>query len=145
MDYKAPKFLSALKHFLTSCMTQDNVVLPVELDRFDVYSWLYIESPSSMVTGHSNVWQKIHARSKVTANGHKAKSPARFDMAFVWDEGHQGYFFSGRGSKYLHQEKLTVPFITIDHYRLLYITICDLCCNKCNNSIMASIALPPYL
>ena len=25
------------------------------------------------------------------------------------------------------------------------ITICDLCCNKCNNSIMASIALPPYL
>ena len=46
---------------------------------------------------------------------------------------------------WLHQEKPTVPFITIDHYRLLYITICDLCCNKCNNSIMASIALPPYL
>ena len=45
----------------------------------------------------------------------------------------------------VHQEKPTVPFITIDHYRLLYITICDLCCNKCNNSIMASIALPPYL
>ena len=33
----------------------------------------------------------------------------------------------------------------IYHYRSLYITICDLCCNKCNNSIMASIALPPYL
>ena len=33
----------------------------------------------------------------------------------------------------------------IYHYRLLYTTICDLCCIKCNNSIMASIALPPYL
>ena len=30
----------------------------------------------------------------------------------------------------------------IYHYRLLYTTICDLCCNKCTNSIMASIALP---
>ena len=67
MDYKAPEFLSALKHFLTSHTTQDNVVLPVESDHFDVYSQLYIESPPSMVTGHSSVWKKIHARLKVTA------------------------------------------------------------------------------
>ena len=101
VDYKAPEFLSVLKHFLTSRMTQDSVILPVESDHFDVYSQLYIESSPSMVTGHSSVWQKIHARLKVAANGRKAKSPARFDMVFVWDEGHQGSFFSGRDSKYL--------------------------------------------
>ena len=33
----------------------------------------------------------------------------------------------------------------IYHYRSLYTTICDLCCNTCDNSIMASITLPPYL
>jgi len=42
-----------------------------------------------MVTGHGPGWQKIHAKLKVAAHGHKAESPTRFDTAFVWDEGHQ--------------------------------------------------------
>ncbi|KIM62572.1 hypothetical protein SCLCIDRAFT_72925, partial [Scleroderma citrinum Foug A] len=36
----------------------------------------------------------ISARPKVAARGCKASSPARFDMAFVWDKGHQQSFFS---------------------------------------------------
>jgi len=99
-DYKAANFLSTLKHFLTSRATRDNIVLPVELDQIDVFSQLYVESAPSMVKGHSSVWQKICARPKVTAHGHKAKSPARFDTAFVWDKGCQQSFLAGPDGKY---------------------------------------------
>ena len=54
-----------------------------------------------MVTGHGSVWQKISARPKVAAHGRKASSPTKFDMVFVWDEGHQQSFFSARDGKYL--------------------------------------------
>ena len=87
-NYKAPNFLAALKVFLDSCATRDKVVLPVESDWFEVFNQLYIESGPSIVTRHGRGWQKIHAKPKVTAHGHKVKSPERFDMVFVWDEGH---------------------------------------------------------
>ena len=44
-----------------------------------------------------------------------------------------------------HQEKLVMPYITIYYHRPLVITISVLCCNKCTNSIIASMAYPPYL
>ena len=99
-EYKALEFLSALKQFLISRMTHDKVVLPVESDRFDVFSRIYVESGPSVVTGHGSVWHKIRARPKVTGRGHKAESPARFDTAFVWDEGRQQSVFAGPDGKY---------------------------------------------
>ena len=87
-DYQAPRFLSALKDFLSSRATRDKVILPMETDRFDVFNQLYVESSPSMVTGHGSGWQKIRAKPKVAASGRKAESPARFDTTFVWDEGH---------------------------------------------------------
>ena len=45
----------------------------------------------------------------------------------------------------LHQKKPVMPYIAICYNRVLYITISALCCTKCNNSIMASKAYPPYL
>jgi len=88
-DYKAPKFPVALKHFLNSHTTQDEVVIPTESDQFEVFNQLYVANGPSMVTGHGSSWQKIRARPKVATSGCKAESPARFDTAFVWDEGHQ--------------------------------------------------------
>ncbi|KIM60702.1 hypothetical protein SCLCIDRAFT_26392 [Scleroderma citrinum Foug A] len=88
-NYKAPDFLAALKVFLNSRATQDKVVLPVELDRFEVFNQLYVKSGPSVVTRHGHGWQKIHAKPKVAAHGRKVKSPERFDTVFVWDEGHQ--------------------------------------------------------
>ena len=44
-----------------------------------------------------------------------------------------------------HQKKPVMPYIAICYNRVLYITISALCCTKCNNSIMASKAYPPYL
>ncbi|KIM55951.1 hypothetical protein SCLCIDRAFT_29991 [Scleroderma citrinum Foug A] len=114
-DYKAPEFLSVLKHFLTSHTTQANIVLPVELDRFNIFSRLYVESMPSVVTGHGSVWQKISARPKVAARGRKASSPARFDTAFVWDEGHQQSFFSARDAIRIAQVRAI--FKLPDHLR----------------------------
>jgi len=59
------------------------------MDHFDIFNHLYVESRPSVVTGHGPGWQKIHAKLKVAAHGHKAESPTRFDTAFVWGEGHQ--------------------------------------------------------
>jgi len=75
-------------------------VLPVESDQINVFSWLYVESVPSMVTGHGSVWQKIRARPKIAAHGHKAESPARFNMPFVWDKGCQQSFLAGPDGKY---------------------------------------------
>jgi len=99
-EYKALEFLSVLKQFLISHMTHDKVVLPVKSDRFDVFSCIYVKSGPSMVTGHGSVWYKIRARPKVTGHGCKAESPARFNMAFVWDKGHQQSVFAGPDGKY---------------------------------------------
>ena len=88
-DYQVPKFLAALKHFLNSRATRVKVVFPTESDRFEVFNQLYMANGPSMVTGHSSSWHKIRAKPKVAACGRKAESPARFDTAFVWDEGHQ--------------------------------------------------------
>ncbi|KIM61751.1 hypothetical protein SCLCIDRAFT_25557 [Scleroderma citrinum Foug A] len=88
-EYKAPKFLAALKDFFNSCATREKVVLPEELDLFDLFNQLYIKRDPSVVTGHGSSWQKVHAKLKVTACGHKPESPARFDTAFMWDEGLQ--------------------------------------------------------
>jgi len=100
-DYKAPEFLEALKHFLNTRATRDQVVLPMESDRFNVFNQLYLASGPSVVTGHSRSWQKIHAKLKGAAHGCKAESPARFDTVFVWDEGHQSGDFFGPDGEYL--------------------------------------------
>ena len=100
-DYKAPDFLDALQRFLTSRVPRDRLVLPVESDTFDVFNHLYIESRPSVVTGHSSGWRKIRAKPKVAARGRKAESPARFDTAFVWDEGRRPSFFSMADGMYL--------------------------------------------
>ena len=47
--------------------------------------------------------------------------------------------------QFMHQKKPVMPYIAICYNRVLYITISALCCTKCNNSIMASKAYPPYL
>ena len=99
-DYNAPEFLAALEHFLRIHTTHKKVVLPVESDRFDIFSQVYVESGPSMVTGHSSVWKKICAKPKVAACGHKPKSPTKFDTVFVWDEGHQQHGFFGPDGKY---------------------------------------------
>ena len=99
-DYKAPEFLAALKLFLNSCLPRDKVVSPMESDQFDVFNQLYVKIEPSMVTGHDSSWQKIRAKPKVAACGHKARSPTRFDTAFVWDEGHQPRVFWGPDSEY---------------------------------------------
>ena len=72
----------------------------MELDCFDVFSCLYVESQPSMVTGHSSAWLKIRARLKVATCGCKAESPSKFDTVFVWDEGHQQSFFARPDGKY---------------------------------------------
>ena len=99
-DYKASEFLEALKQFLNTHATRQQVVFPVESDQFDVFNQLYVASGPSMVTGHGSSWQRIRARPKVAACGRKAESPARFDTAFVWDEGHQPSDFFGPNGKY---------------------------------------------
>ena len=78
-----------LTDFLQSHATQDKLILPMETDHFDIFNHLYVESRPSVVTGHGPGWQKIRAKPKVAAHGHKAESPTRFDTAFVWGEGHQ--------------------------------------------------------
>ena len=100
-DYKAPNFLAALKLFLNSCATQDEVVFPKESDQFDMFNQLYVASGPSVVTRHDRSWQKICAKPKVAACGHKPKSPARFDTMFVWDEGHQPRGFIRPDGMYL--------------------------------------------
>ncbi|KIM66670.1 hypothetical protein SCLCIDRAFT_1149740 [Scleroderma citrinum Foug A] len=67
----------------------------MESDQFDVFNQLYIKIEPSVVTGHDSSWQKICAKPKVAACGCKARSPARFDTVFVWDEGHQPRVFWG--------------------------------------------------
>ena len=99
-DYKAPKFIEALKHFLTSCAPRGKLVLPTESDTFDVFNHLHVSRGSSVVTGHGLGWQKIRAKPKVAARGRKAESPARFDTVFVWDEGHCPRFFGGHDGMY---------------------------------------------
>ena len=99
-DYKAPEFIEALKHFLTSCAPQDKLVLPAESDMFNVFNHLHVSRGTSVVTRHGPGWQKIHAKPKIAACGRKAESPARFDTVFVWDEGHCLRFFGGHDSMY---------------------------------------------
>ena len=99
-DYKAPKFVEVLKHFLTSHAPQDKLVLPVESDTFNVFNHLHVSRGTSVVTGHGPGWQKICAKLKVAACGRKAESPARFDTVFVWDEGHHPRFFGGHDGMY---------------------------------------------
>jgi len=99
-DYKVSEFLEALKQFLNTRVTRQQVVFPMESDQFDVFNQLYVASRPSVVTGHGSSWQRIHARPKVATCGCKAESPARFDTAFVWDEGHQPSDFFGPNGKY---------------------------------------------
>ena len=99
-DYKAPEFVEALKHFLTSHVPQDKLILPAESDTFDVFNHLHVSRGSSVVTGHGLGWQKIRAKPKVAARGRKAESPARFDTAFVWDKGHRLRFLGGHDGMY---------------------------------------------
>jgi len=77
-DYNTLHFLEALKWFLNSHATRDKVVLPMEMDQFDIYNQLYVASGPSMVTRHDSGWQKICAKAKVAACGHQAETPARF-------------------------------------------------------------------
>ena len=100
-DYKAPNFLAALKLFLNSCATQDEVVFPKESDQFDMFNQLYVASGPSVVTRHDRSWQKICAKPKVTACGRKPESPTRFDTVFVWDKGHQPRGFIRPDGMYL--------------------------------------------
>lgn len=99
-EYKAPEFLAALKHFLDSHMTRNEVVFPKESDQFDIFHQLYVASGPSVVTRHSSSWQKIHAKLKVATSGLKTKSPTRFDTMFVWEEGHQPSDFFGPDGMY---------------------------------------------
>ena len=113
-DYKVPEFLAALKQFLNSCATQDNVVSPVESDQFDVFDHLYVENSASVVAGHGSSWQKICAKPKVAADGCKAETPSKFDTAFVWDEGHQpGDSFGPNGT---YPTSLTLQMCADKHF-----------------------------
>ena len=73
----------------------------MESDTFDVFNHLYIKNRASVVTRHDSSWKKIHAKPKVATHGCKPESPAKFDMAFVWDEGHQAGDSLGPNSMYL--------------------------------------------
>ncbi|KAI5982757.1 hypothetical protein EDC04DRAFT_2874303 [Pisolithus marmoratus] len=75
-DYGAFEFIPMLKCFLALS------------DRFNVYNHMYVETGPSIITGHSQSFQKIRALPYVAARGHKKETPARFDIVFILDEGH---------------------------------------------------------
>ncbi|KAI6026905.1 hypothetical protein BKA83DRAFT_4463011 [Pisolithus microcarpus] len=88
-DYNAQDFVPALKHFLSSHSGRQQVIQPIESDRFDVYNQLYIETGPSSITGRGPCLQKIRASPKVAVRGRKAKIPGHFDTVFVLEEDHQ--------------------------------------------------------
>ena len=139
-DYKAPEFLAVLKQFLNSHATRDNVVSPVESDQFDVFNHLYVENSASVVTGHGSSWQNICAKLKVAADGRKAKTPSKFDTAFVWDEGHQPGDSFGPNGTYLTSS--TPRMCTDKHFSNPYHTsACHLQTSKSSWSLPASTGL----
>ncbi|KAI6027998.1 hypothetical protein BKA83DRAFT_4462563 [Pisolithus microcarpus] len=88
-DYNAQDFVPALKHFLSSRSGRQQVIQPIESDRFDIYNQLYIETGPSSITGCGPCLQKIRASPKVTVRGRKAEIPGHFDTVFVLEEDHQ--------------------------------------------------------
>ncbi|KAI6133423.1 hypothetical protein EDD16DRAFT_1531757 [Pisolithus croceorrhizus] len=56
-----------------------------KLDQFDVNNCLYVTSGPSIIAGHSQSFQKIHALPKIATHGWKAETPARFNSMFAID------------------------------------------------------------
>ncbi|KIN96960.1 hypothetical protein M404DRAFT_161760, partial [Pisolithus tinctorius Marx 270] len=83
--YKAAEFTPTLKQWLSSY----SAVQLTESDRFDIYHNLYIETGPSIITGHQESMQEIHAMPKVIGQGHKPDCSAWFDTTFVLEEGCQ--------------------------------------------------------
>ncbi|KAI6018432.1 hypothetical protein EDC04DRAFT_2576252, partial [Pisolithus marmoratus] len=59
---------------------------PIRFNRFDIYHHMYVETGSSIFTGHGQGFQKIHASPNIVARGHKNETPARFDTMFILEE-----------------------------------------------------------
>ena len=116
------------------------MVSPVESDQFDVFNHLYVENSASVVTGHGSSWQKIRAKPKVTADGRKAETPSKFDMAFVWDEGHQlGNSFGPNGT---YPTSSTLRMCADEHFSDPYRTsACHLQTSKSSQYLPASTGL----
>ncbi|KAI6164096.1 hypothetical protein EDD17DRAFT_1565613 [Pisolithus thermaeus] len=83
--YKVAKIPPHCQVSVNSIESQKWVIQPIRLDQFDVYNYLYVMSGPSVITGHSQSFQKIHALPKIAAHGWKAETPARFDTMFVMD------------------------------------------------------------
>ncbi|KAI6155504.1 hypothetical protein BKA82DRAFT_3967408 [Pisolithus tinctorius] len=88
-EYKAAEFTPALEQWLSSYSGQHRAVQLTESDRFDIYHNLYVETGPSVITGHQESMQKIRAMPKVIGRGRKPDCSARFDTAFVLEEGCQ--------------------------------------------------------
>ncbi|KAI6133567.1 hypothetical protein EV401DRAFT_2053589 [Pisolithus croceorrhizus] len=89
-DYLAFKFLPTLKQFLVSWLGQCRVIQPIRLDRFNVYNHLYIVTSPSIISGHGQSLQKIHASCRIAAHGHKAETPARSDTFYCTNHSLSG-------------------------------------------------------
>ncbi|KAI6038367.1 hypothetical protein EDC04DRAFT_2868476 [Pisolithus marmoratus] len=73
-NYGAFEFIPTLEHFLASCLGHHQVIQPI---------WLH-----SIITGHGQSFQKIHASPNIATHGHKKDIPARFNTMFILDKGH---------------------------------------------------------
>ncbi|KAI6095825.1 hypothetical protein EDD16DRAFT_1491663 [Pisolithus croceorrhizus] len=87
-DYLAFEFLPALEQFLVSQLGQRRVIQPIRSDRFDVYNHLYVVTGPSIISGHGQSLQKIHASRRIAAHGCKAETPARSDTVFFYCTNH---------------------------------------------------------
>ncbi|KAI6094678.1 hypothetical protein EDD16DRAFT_1683229, partial [Pisolithus croceorrhizus] len=87
-DYGAIEFIPALEHFLASCLGGYQMIQPFRFDRFDMYNYMYVETGPSIVTGHSQSFQKIRASPSFATCGRKNETPARFDTLFILGEDH---------------------------------------------------------
>ena len=96
-------------------------------------------------------WLHTLLRGKVEAQGTRLSKPRKKGTCLIGNS--RGIAVrvrrllsgSGKALDTFHQKKPVMPYIAICYNRVLYITISALCCTKCNNSIMASKAYPPYL
>ncbi|KAI6108113.1 hypothetical protein F5141DRAFT_1189106 [Pisolithus sp. B1] len=77
--YKVAKIPPHCQVSVNSIESRKRVIQPIRSDQFDVYNYLYVMSGPSVITGHSQSFQKIHASPKIAAHGWKAETPARFD------------------------------------------------------------------
>ncbi|KAI6098382.1 hypothetical protein EDD16DRAFT_1767608 [Pisolithus croceorrhizus] len=137
--YKVAKIPPHCQVSVNSIESQKWVIQPIRLDQFDVYNYLYVMSGPSVITGHSQSFQKIHALPKIAAHGWKAETPARFDTMFVMD-GELIFRLPNQFGTFIHPLAYVEWFTTLqcqDPATSLYVVTCSTRNHRHNASIIS--------